>query len=240
MCPRADLSCNVIYCEVCLLVIRPFPHFFHVCWLEFFCKEELPGSVLCLSIYVFISITVDSWTLTLFHRLGPNSCNPWVGSSCLLAAHIRRVCLEVGVAGLLCRHCVLSSSLSSSSRPGFWPHASHLGFLGSFPHFAHSRSSCWNQPLGRRGLNLTVSESCFTTTVVPNPHLLEQGPCVHPWQRCPSAPTSTLIHPSPHPRPSPSPHPCPQIALEPSLHVGHRRNQAFRQFQLLPAWGAGN
>lgn len=85
MCPRADLSCNVIYCEVCLLVIRPFPHFFHVCWLEFFCKEELPGSVLCLSIYVFISITVDSWTLTLFHRLGPNSCNPWVGSSCLLA-----------------------------------------------------------------------------------------------------------------------------------------------------------
>ena len=144
------------------------------------------------------------------------------------------------MAGLLCRHCVLSSSLSSSSRPGFWPHASHLGFLGSFPHFAHSRSSCWNQPLGRWGLNLTVSESCFTTTVVPNPHLLERGPCVHPWQRCPSAPTSTLIHPSPHPRPSPSPHPCPQIALEPSLHVGHRRNQAFRQFQLLPAWGAGN
>ena len=112
------------------MVIWPFLRFFHICWLEFFCKEALPGSVLCLSFYVFISITVDSRTLTLFHRLGPNTCNPWVGRSYLLAAHRRCVCLEVGGA----------RAPPSLPQAGWVSGPTHLGFLGSFSHFPHCQT----------------------------------------------------------------------------------------------------
>lgn len=194
------------------MVIWPFFCFFHICC--------------CLSIYVFISITVDSQTLTLLHRLGPNTCNPWVGRSYLLAAHRRCVCLEVGGAGA-------PPSLPQAGRVSG---PTHLGFLGSFPHFPHCQTPqqviLLETDLGVAGL-----EPCLFLRLVSQPQLC---PIHTSWSK---ASTSIPGRGAPQPPPlTPSPPPtlaC-RLLWSHCPHVGHRRSQAFRQFQLLPAWGAGN